>query len=420
MTTHARRLIPFLFRALLAAAALALPLIAEAAPPTAHRHVEVDGVRIFYREAGPKDAPHVLLLHGFPASSHMFRDLIPALADRFHVVAPDYPGFGHSDMPAPDAFAYTFDHLADVIDAFTARVGLDRYALYVQDYGAPIGFRLAVRHPERIRALVVQNGNAYEEGLREFWDPIKAYWKDPGEANRQALAKGLEPESTKWQYLHGTRRPERVSPDAWLVDQALLDRPGNKEIQLQLFYSYRSNPPLYPAWQAYFRAAPAADADRVGQERSDLPGRGRPPVHARPEGRRAPPARHRPLRPRGGRRHDRAADARLPRASSARPELTHSGASSFAICPRRRICASRRRCVGFGPGEPSMPASTLLTRRTLLRSTGALAGAALVHRYAARSRGPRRRPPRRRRRPAPTPSTCGAPRWPRRRSCGRG
>ena len=253
MTTTTRRLIPLLFRPLLATAALALPLLAQAAPPTAHRHVEVDGVRIFYREAGPKDAPHVLLLHGFPSSSHMFRDLIPALADRYHVVAPDYPGFGHSDMPAPDAVADTFDHLADVIDAFTTRVGLDRAALSVQDYGAPIGFRLAVRHPERIRALVVQNGNAYEEGLREFWDPIKAYWKDPGEANRQALAKGLEPESTKWQYLHGTRRPERVSPDAWLVDQALLDRPGNREIQLQLFYSYGSNPPLYPAWQAYFR-----------------------------------------------------------------------------------------------------------------------------------------------------------------------
>jgi pimeloyl-ACP methyl ester carboxylesterase len=254
MITPSRRRSPLLVCALLALATLAVPLPAEAAPPTAHRYVEIDGVRLFYREAGPADAPHVLLLHGFPSSSHMFRNLIPALAERFHVVAPDYPGFGHSDMPAPDAFAYTFEHLADVIDAFTARVGLDRYALYVQDYGAPIGFRLAVRHPERIRALVVQNGNAYDEGLREFWDPIKAYWKDPGDTNRQVLAKGLESEATKWQYLHGTGHPERVSPDAWLVDQALLDRPGNREIQLQLFYSYRSNPPLYPAWQAYFRA----------------------------------------------------------------------------------------------------------------------------------------------------------------------
>ena len=416
MTTTTRRLIPLLFRPLLATAALALPLLAQAAPPTAHRHVEVDGVRIFYREAGPKDAPHVLLLHGFPSSSHMFRDLIPALADRYHVVAPDYPGFGHSDMPAPDAFAYTFDHLADVIDAFTTRVGLDRYALYVQDYGAPIGFRLAVRHPERIRALVVQNGNAYEEGLREFWDPIKAYWKDPGEANRQALAKALEPESTKWQYLHGTRRPERVSPDAWLVDQALLDRPGNREIQLQLFYSYGSNPPLYPSLAGVLPPAPAADADRLGQERSDLPGRRRPPVHARPEGRRAPPPRYRPLRARGGRRHDRAADARLPRASSGQPTLTTPESSSRR--PRRlRIAASMCR---------------LRAGRTVHARihTSDPPHAAAIDRRARRRRprpplrrpicGPRRRPPRRRRRPAPTPSTCGAPRWPRRRSCGRG
>ncbi len=253
MTTYTARRIPFSVRSFLEAAALAVPLIAEASPPTAYRHVEVDGVRIFYREAGPVDAPHVLLLHGFPSSSHMFRDLIPALADRFHVVAPDYPGFGHSDMPAPDAFAYTFDHLADVIDSFTARVGLDRYALYVQDYGAPVGFRLAVRHPERIRALVIQNGNAYDEGLREFWNPIKAYWQDPTGPNRDGLAKALELESTRWQYLQGARRPERISPDGWLTDQALLDRPGNKDIQLQLFYSYRTNPPRYAEWQAYFR-----------------------------------------------------------------------------------------------------------------------------------------------------------------------
>jgi pimeloyl-ACP methyl ester carboxylesterase len=222
-------------------------------PETTYQSVEVDGVRIFYREAGPKDAPHVLLLHGFPASSHMFRNLIPALADRFHVVAPDYPGFGHSAMPAPDAFDYSFDRLAEVVDAFTTRIGLDRYAMYVQDYGAPIGFRLAVRHPERVRALVIQNGNAYEEGLRDFWVPIKAYWKDPTGANRQALAQALELDATRWGYTHGARRPERISPDTWLTDQALLDRPGNKDIQLQLFYSYRTNPPLYPAWQAYFR-----------------------------------------------------------------------------------------------------------------------------------------------------------------------
>ena len=212
-----------------------VPAVPAAANPdlsTTYRTVEIDGVRVFYREAGPTNAPHVLLLHGFPSSSHMFRNLIPALADRFHVIAPDYPGFGHSAMPAPGDFDYSFDHLADVIDAFTARVGLDRYALYVQDYGAPIGFRLAVRHPERVRALVIQNGNAYEEGLREFWTPIKAYWKDPTGEPRAAMVKALELEGTKWQYLHGMRRPERISPDAWLVDQALLDRPGNTEIQL--------------------------------------------------------------------------------------------------------------------------------------------------------------------------------------------
>ncbi len=195
----------------------------------------------------------MLLLHGFPTSSHMFRNLIPALADRFHVVAPDYPGFGHSSMPKLGEFAYTFDSLAAVIDTFTTRIGLDRYALYVQDYGAPIGFRLAVTHPERVRALVIQNGNAYDEGLREFWQPIKAFWREPTEANRQVLAKSLELDATKWQYTHGARRPERVSPDNWVIDQALLDRPGNKDIQLQLFYSYGSNPPLYPQWQEYFR-----------------------------------------------------------------------------------------------------------------------------------------------------------------------
>lgn len=221
---------------------------------TTYRTVEVDGLNIFYREAGPKDAPAVLLLHGFPTSSQMFRNLIPALADTFHVVAPDYPGFGNSSMPKVGEFDYTFDRIADVIDAFTARIGLTRYALYVQDYGAPVGFRLAVKHPDRVLALVIQNGNAYEEGLPdEFWGPLKAYWRDPTDARKAELAKSLELEGTKWQYTHGARRPELISPDTWLVDQYLLDRPGNKEIQLQLFYSYGSNPALYPRWQEYFR-----------------------------------------------------------------------------------------------------------------------------------------------------------------------
>lgn len=221
---------------------------------TTYNSVKVDGLDIFYREAGPKNAPTILLLHGFPTSSHMFRNLIPALADNYHLVAPDYPGFGNSSMPKVDEFGYTFDNLSEVIDKFTQAVGLNKYSLYVQDYGAPIGFRLAVKHPERIQALIVQNGNAYEEGLRDFWAPIKAFWKDRSAANADVLAKAaLTLDATKWQYTHGTRNAAAISPDNWLIDQPLLDRAGNKEIQLQLFYSYGSNPPLYPQWQAYFR-----------------------------------------------------------------------------------------------------------------------------------------------------------------------
>ena len=220
---------------------------------TAYQSIKVDGLEIFYREAGPKEAPTVLLLHGFPTSSHMFRNLIPALADQFHLLAPDYPGFGNSSMPTVDKFDYTFDHLAEVMEGFIQKLGLKKYSLYVMDYGAPIGYRLAVKHPERVQALIVQNGNAYEEGLREFWEPLKAYWKDPGEKNAEALKKFLTLEATKWQYTHGVRNFEAISPDNWLVDQYLLDRPGNQDIQLQLFYDYGSNPPLYPQWQAYFR-----------------------------------------------------------------------------------------------------------------------------------------------------------------------
>jgi pimeloyl-ACP methyl ester carboxylesterase len=225
-------------------------------PPTEvlHRFVKVNGLDIFYREAGPKDAPTILLLHGFPTSSHMYRNLIPALADRYHVVAPDYPGFGNSTAPPIDKFEYTFDNLAKVIDVFTEKVGLTRYALYVQDYGAPVGYRLAVKHPERVTALVVQNGNAYAEGIaNDFWVPVKAYWKDRTEANAAPLRKFVGLEATKWQYLNGVRNPEAISPDNWNVDQPLLDRHGNAEIQLALLFSYGSNPPLYPEWQAYFR-----------------------------------------------------------------------------------------------------------------------------------------------------------------------
>jgi pimeloyl-ACP methyl ester carboxylesterase len=221
----------------------------------AHRTVRVGELDVFYREAGPKDAPAVLLLHGFPTSSQMFRNLIPALADRYRVLAPDYPGFGHSSMPPRDKFAYTFDNLAGVVEEFTVVLGLPKYALYMQDYGAPVGYRLASRHPERVTAIVVQNGNAYDEGLdNDFWKPLKAYWQEPtNQTKRNALRVFLNVEATRWQYTHGVPNPEFVSPDGWTTDQYLLDRPGNDEIQLDLFLSYGSNPPLYSQWQEYFR-----------------------------------------------------------------------------------------------------------------------------------------------------------------------
>ena len=221
--------------------------------PLIYRTASVDGLKVFYREAGDRKAPAVLLLHGFPTSSHMYRALIPALADRYHVVAPDLPGFGFTDAPDRAGFTYSFDHLAEVIDRFTELLGLSRYALYVFDYGAPIGFRLALRHPERITALISQNGNAYLEGLSEGWNPIQAYWKEPSQENRAALRAFLKPEATRWQYTHGVANPERLSPDAWTLDSALLARPGNDEIQLDLFGDYQSNVALYPKFQEYVR-----------------------------------------------------------------------------------------------------------------------------------------------------------------------
>jgi pimeloyl-ACP methyl ester carboxylesterase len=216
--------------------------------------ITVDGQSIFYREAGDKEkGPTILLLHGFPTSSHMFRNIIPALTDKFHLVAPDYPGFGYSSMPPVDKFEYTFDHLAEIVDKLITHIGLERYSLYVMDYGAPVGYRLAVKHPEKIEALIVQNGNAYEEGLGEFWEPLRAYWNEPNEKNKNALKKFLTLEATRWQYTHGVKNENAISPDNWIHDQLLLDRPGNNEIQLQLFYDYKSNPPLYPQWQEYFR-----------------------------------------------------------------------------------------------------------------------------------------------------------------------
>jgi pimeloyl-ACP methyl ester carboxylesterase len=218
-----------------------------------YQHAEVDGLKIFYREAGAKTAPHLLLLHGFPTSSHMFRNLIPALADRYHVVAPDLPGFGFSDAPDRKKFRYTFENLAKVMDSFTQTISLDRFAVYVFDYGAPVGFRLALAHPERITAIISQNGNAYEEGLSDGWNPIQKYWKEPNAENRAALREFLTPEATKWQYLHGVPDETLVAPESYQLDSALLARPGNDEIQLDLFLDYASNVALYPRFQEYFR-----------------------------------------------------------------------------------------------------------------------------------------------------------------------
>jgi len=249
---------------------------AENAPGVSYRTVTIDGVDIFYREAGDPDRPTILLLHGFPTSSHMFRDLITELADEYHLVAPDYPGYGFSSMPAVDEFDYSFDNVAEIMEQFVDKIELERFSLYLMDYGAPVGFRIAASQPERIDTLIVQNGNAYVEGIdNNFWEPIREYWKD-----RDAINKGLDnafwknvkaaykqPEmsnddalrflvtlgATKWQYTNGVPNVEAVSPDTWDHVQPLLDRDGNADIQLQMFYSYGSNPPLYPEWQAYLR-----------------------------------------------------------------------------------------------------------------------------------------------------------------------
>jgi pimeloyl-ACP methyl ester carboxylesterase len=220
-----------------------------------HRTVELDGIRVFYREGGPHEAPVLLLLHGFPASSHMFRHLIPLLAERYHVVAPDYPGFGHSDLPEPDRFRCGFASYARVVERFTRALGLERYALYLPDYGAPVGLRLALLAPERVSALIVQNGNAYEEGLSGAWDPLKAYWRDPSPARREQLRSWLTEDGVRLQYVAGLPREqlELLSPDCWLLDWALLSRPRNIDLQLDLFGDYQSNLALYPAFQRFFR-----------------------------------------------------------------------------------------------------------------------------------------------------------------------
>jgi pimeloyl-ACP methyl ester carboxylesterase len=277
MKSQAKKIIRVLLVSLIFNIGLSLnSFAAEQSSAVHYKTVTIDGLDIFYREAGnPKD-PTILLLHGFPTSSHMFRDLIPALSDRFHLVAPDYPGFGYSSMPKVDEFDYSFDNITQVVEKFIDKVGLDKYSLYLMDYGAPIGFRIATKHPERVEALIIQNGNAYEEGIdNNFWEPIQAYWKDRGAINQgldndwwknvkkaynkpkmtndEALRFLLTLGATKWQYTNGVRNVEAISPDTWNHVQPLLDREGNNEIQLQLFYSYGSNPPLYPQWQAYLR-----------------------------------------------------------------------------------------------------------------------------------------------------------------------
>jgi len=228
-------------------------LFAPKQHPVHYKNIRLNELDIFYREAGHQDAPAILLLHGFPTSSNMFRNLIPRLATSFHVVAPDYPGFGQSSMPNHQEFAYTFENLTNVVEQLVEKIGLTSYSLYVMDYGAPVGYRLALRHPDRVQALIVQNGNAYDEGLREFWDPIKKYWNDPTPENREAIRFLVDPKSTRWQYENGVTDRTLLDPTTWTLDQVGLDRPGNAEIQLDLFYSYQTNVPLYPEFQAFFR-----------------------------------------------------------------------------------------------------------------------------------------------------------------------
>ena len=223
-------------------------------PVTSVHRVEADGIQVFYRSAGDASSPTVLLLHGFPTSSFMFRDLIPRLADQYRVIAPDLPGFGFTQVPEGRRYVYSFDALAGTIEAFTNTLGLNRYAIYVFDYGAPTGFRLATRRPDRVSVIISQNGNAYEEGLGDAWGPIRTYWSAPTEANRDVLRQNiLTPETTRWQYTHGVAEPDSVAPESYTLDTALLERPGNKEIQLDLFLDYASNVKLYPKFQEYFR-----------------------------------------------------------------------------------------------------------------------------------------------------------------------
>jgi len=218
-----------------------------------YKTVEVNGLDVFYREAGDKNAPTLLLLHGFPTSSHMFRNLMAELADSYHMLAPDFPGFGNSSQPSMEDYEYTFDNLAATVEGFLDALDVTRYSIYLMDYGAPVGFRIAAKYPERVETLIIQNGNAYDEGLLEFWDPIKKYWNERSPENAEPLTGFITPDGVKWQYTHGVRDLQAISPDNWNIDHRHLSREGNPAIQLALFYDYQSNVPLYPSWQAYFR-----------------------------------------------------------------------------------------------------------------------------------------------------------------------
>jgi len=218
-----------------------------------NKTVNVNGVEIFYREAGPQNAPVILLLHGYPTSSHMFRNLMRDLSDSYHLIAPDYPGFGNSEQPLRDEFDYSFDNMANVVEGFLEKLEIEKYSIYLMDYGAPIGFRIAAKYPNRVESLIIQNGNAYDEGLGEFWNPIKKYWAERTVENGKALEGFHSPGGLKWQYTHGVRDTQKISPDNWNVDLHHLTRDGNGEIQLEMFYSYKTNVPLYPQWQEYFR-----------------------------------------------------------------------------------------------------------------------------------------------------------------------
>lgn len=220
---------------------------------TLHKTVEVDGVEIFYREAGPKEAPTILLLHGYPTSSHMFRNLIRDLSGSYHLLAPDYPGYGRSEQPPMSEFDYSFDNMANIVDGFLDELKVEKFSIYLMDYGAPIGYRIAAKYPERVQSLIVQNGNAYDEGLRDFWIPLKKYWNDYTIENGKPLEGFHAPAGLKWQYTHGVQDTLKISPDNWQIDLRHLTRPENDKIQLAMFYDYRTNVPLYPEWQAYFR-----------------------------------------------------------------------------------------------------------------------------------------------------------------------